>query len=324
MKVVERSVTAALVLIAALIGAPTHAQSYPTKPVRLVVGFSPGGSADILARLVGSKLTENLGRQFIIDNRAGAGGTIGAGIVAKSSADGYTLFLASSSHAINATDYKNLPYDTVRDFSGVATIAIVPYVLIVNPGYGVKSVKDMIERAKSAPGKLSFASSGSGTATHLTGELFKTMAGIDILHVPYKGPADCLQEVLGRRIEMTFVPVNSAKPLTDEGRLLALGVSATQRSTALPNVPTIAEAALPGFEFTPWFGIVAPAGTPRRVINKLNQEIARALDYPDIKTKLSSQGAQALITKADDFDALIKSEVTKLGKLLKASGVGGS
>jgi tripartite-type tricarboxylate transporter receptor subunit TctC len=304
-------------------GTPAHTETYPTKPVRVVVGFSPGGSADILARVIGQKLTEDLGRQFIVDNRAGAGGTIGAAVVAKAAADGYTLFVASSSHAINATYYKNLPYDTVRDFSAVATMAIVPYVLIVHPAAGIKSVKETIERAKSAPGKLSFASSGSGTATHLTGELFKTMAGIEILHVPFKGPADGLAEVLGRRIDMTFVPVNSAKPFTDDGRLLAVAVTTTQRSTAFPNVPTIAESGLPGFEFTPWFGIIAPAGTPRAVVNKLNQHIARALENTEVKTRLTTQGAQPLITKAADFDALIKSEVTKLGKLLKASGVGG-
>lgn len=309
-------------ITAALLGCmPSHAQDYPTKPVRLIVGFSPGGSADILARLVGNKLTQSMGRQVIIDNRPGAGGTIGAGIVAKSASDGYTLFLASSSHAINATYYKNLPYDTVRDFAAVAPIAVVPYVLIVNAGSGVKSVKELIERAKSAPGKLSFASSGSGTATHLTAELFNTTAGIKAVHVPYKGPAECLQEVLGRRIELTFVPVNSAKPFVDEGRLVALGVSTTQRSTALPNVPTIAEAALPGFEFTPWFGIIAPAKTPRAVINKLNQEISHATGLPDVKGQFAAQGAQPLVMKPEEFDSLLKNEVTRLGQLLKASGV---
>jgi tripartite-type tricarboxylate transporter receptor subunit TctC len=323
MKRMFSGVLRSLIGVAALAVFSGYAQGYPTKSVRVVIGFSPGGSADILARLVSAKLTESLGRQFIIDNRAGAGGTIGAAIVAKAANDGYTLFVASSSHAINATYYKSLPYDTVKDFSGVAPIAIVPYVLIVSTASGFKSSRELIERAKAAPGKMSFASSGNGTATHLTGQLFKTLAGIEILHVPYKGPAECLQEVLGRRIELTFVPVNSAKPFVDDGRLSALGMSTAQRSAALPNVPTIAESAIAGFEFTPWFGIIAPAGTPKLILQKLNQEIARAVKLPDVNEKLATQGAQPMVMTPEAFDALIRSEVTKLGRLVKESGAGG-
>lgn len=323
MKKMLSGVLRSLIGVAALVVSAGYAQDYPTKSVRVVVGFSPGGSADILGRLVTAKLTQTYGRQFVIDNRGGAGGTIGAAIVAKGRNDGYTLFVASSSHAINATYYKNLPYDTVRDFSGVAPIAIVPYVLIVHTASEFKSAQDLVQRAKTAPGKLSFGSSGSGTATHLTGQLFNSMAGIDILHVPYKGPAEQLQEVLGRRIDLTFVPVNAAKPFVDDGRLSALAVSTAQRSAALPSVPTIAESAVSGFEFTPWFGIIAPAGTPKPVLQRLNQEIARTVQLPDVSEKFATQGAQPMILTPEAFDALIRSEVTKLGRLVKESGAGG-
>jgi len=308
------------VLCALLAGAAAAQDVYPSRPIRIVVGFSPGGSADILARLVGQRLSETMGQPVVVENRPGAGGSVGAAAVARSASDGYTLFLASTSHTINATYYRSLSYDTAASFAGVSPIAVVPYVLVVNPALGARTLRQVIELAKGSPGKLTFGSSGNGTATHLAGEVFKSMARIDIVHVPYKGPAEQLQDVLAGRIHMTIVPVNSAKSLLDGGKLAAVGITTAKRS-AVVDAPTFAEAGVPGYEFTPWFGLLAPAGTPRPVIERLNAETAAAVAHPEVRTKLLAQGAEPMTMKPTEFDALVRAEIGRFAKIFDEAGI---
>lgn len=291
-------------------------EPFPVKPIRIVVGFSPGGSADILARLVGQRLSETMGQAIVIENRPGAGGSMAAAAVAKSPPDGHTLFLASTSHTINASYYQSLPYDTAASFSAVAPIAVVPYVLVVNPGVGAQTLRAVIDMAKANPGGMNFGSSGNGTATHLAGELLKSMASIDIAHIPYRGPAEQLQDALAGRIQMTIVPVNAAKSFVDTGKLVALGVTTARRSGAV-DAPTFAEAGVAGYEFTPWFGLLSPAGTPKSVLDKLNGEVAGAVGNPEIRAKLLAQGAEPMTMKPAEFDALIRTEVVRLGKIFR-------
>lgn len=304
----------------ALMCASAAAQEFPSKPIRILVGFSPGGSADILARIVGQRLSETIGQPVVIENRPGAGGSMAASAVAKSMPDGYTLFLASTSHTINASYYQNLPYDTAASFSAVAPIAVVPYVLVVNPAVGARTLRSVVEMAKTNPGKMNFGSSGNGTATHLAGELLKTMAAIDILHVPYKGPAEQLQDALAGRIQMTIVPVNSAKSFIDSGKLVAVGVTTARRSGAV-DAPTFAEAGVAGYEFTPWFGLLAPADTLKPVLEKLNSQVAGAVGNPEVRARLLAQGAEPMTMKPAEFDALIRAEIVRLGKIFRDAGI---
>ncbi|HSV48063.1 MAG TPA: tripartite tricarboxylate transporter substrate binding protein [Ramlibacter sp.] len=295
-------------------------ESFPSRPIRILVGFSPGGSADILARLVGQRLAETLGQPVIVENKPGAGGSIAASTVAKAPADGYTLFLASTSHTINASYYQTLPYDTVTSFAAVAPIAVVPYALVVNTTGTAKNLRAVVDQAKAAPGKLNFGSSGNGTATHLAGEVFKSMAGIQLQHVPYKGPSEQLQDVLAGRIEMTFVPVNAAKAFVESGKLTAVGVTTAKRSSAL-QAPTFAEAVVAGYDFTPWFGLLAPAGTPRPVLDKLNAQVAAAVNDPGTHAKLVAQGAEPMTLKPGEFDELVRTEVTRFAKVFRDAGI---
>lgn len=294
---------------------------YPSKPIRLVVPFPAGGTTDILARAVAQKLSEAWGQQVIVDNRPGAGGNIGSDIVAKAAPDGYTLVMGTvGTHAINPSLYRKMPYDHVKDFAPVILVAGVPNVLVVNSSLPVHTVRELIDYAKANPGKLNFASSGNGTSIHLSGELFKTMAGVQMTHVPYKGSAPALTDLMGGQVQLMFDNLPSSLQLIQAGKLRAIAVTSTARAAALPDVPTIAESGLPGFEASSWFGVLAPAGTPREIVTKLNATIAAWLATPDAKDKLLSQGAIAAGGTPEAFARHIDAETAKWAKVVKMSG----
>ena len=325
MRTLHRFLVAALVTVATSVSA----QPYPNKPIRLVVPFPAAGTTDILARDIGQRLTETLGQPVVIDNRPGAAGNVGSDIVAKSAPDGYTLLMCTvSSHAINPGLYSKLPYDHIKDFAPVILVARVPNVLEVNPGVPVYTVADLIKLAKEKPGEINFASSGSGTSIHLSGELFKTMTGVNMVHVPYKGSAPAITDLIGGQVQVMFDNLPSSLQQIKAGKLRAIAVTSAQRSPALPDLPTIAESGLPGFEATSWFGVLAPAGTPPAIINRLNAEINKWLQSPDGKEKLLAQGALIeprgeSVTAGgspEQFAAFIRSETDKWAKVIKASG----
>jgi tripartite-type tricarboxylate transporter receptor subunit TctC len=309
----------AALALASVAGA--QAPAYPTKPIRLVVPFPPGGATDILARAVAQKLTEAWGQQVLVDNRPGAGGNIGSELVAKAAPDGYTLEMGTvGTHAINASLYAKMPYDHVKDFVPVILVAGVPNVLVVHPSVPVNSVAELIAYAKANPGKLNFASSGSGTSIHLSGELFKVMAGVQMTHVPYKGSAPAMQDLLGGQVQLMFDNLPPALPQIKGGKLRALAVTSVTRAPALPDTPTVAEAGLPGFEASSWFGVLAPAGTPPAIVAKLNAEIAKWLATPEAKEKMLALGANAVGGPPEDFAKHIAAETTKWAKVVKESG----
>ena len=311
----------ALGVLFAVFAFSVSAQTYPTKPIRIVVPFPAGGTTDVLARAAAQKLTEALGQAAVVDNRPGAGGNIGAELVAKSPPDGYTLLMGTvGTHAINPSLYPKMPYDHVRDFVPVILVAGVPNVLVINPSLPVNSVQELIAYAKANPGKLNFASSGNGTSIHLSAELFKTMAGVQMAHIPYKGSAPALQDLVGGQVQLMFDNLPSALALIKAGRLKALAVTSKERAAVLPDVPTIAESGLPGFEASSWFGLLAPAGTPQLVIAKLNAEIAKWLATPEAKEKLLAQGAIVAGGTPEDFARHIAAETTKWQKVVKESG----
>ncbi|MBI4192065.1 MAG: tripartite tricarboxylate transporter substrate binding protein [Betaproteobacteria bacterium] len=293
---------------------------YPDKPIRFVVGYPPGGATDIIARTLGIKLTDSLGQQVLIDNRPGAGGIIGTDIVAKAIPDGHTIVLVTTSHGVNPSLYGKLPYDTVKSFAPVTQVASLQVVLVVNPSLQVKSVKELIALAKSKPGQLNFASSGSGQSLHLSGELFKTMAGIDIVHIPYKGSAPARTDLLGGQVQMMFESMIAVLPFVTSGKLRALAVGGARRSPAAPDIPTMAEAALPGFESSGWVGVLAPAGTPKAVISRLNTETVKVLKMPDVNERFSSNGAESVGSSPEQFGEFIKSALNKWAKVVKISG----
>jgi tripartite-type tricarboxylate transporter receptor subunit TctC len=315
----------ATAVLAAALAAGAWAQPnlspYPTKPIRIVVPFPAGGATDVLARAAAQKLTESLGQPVVVDNRPGAGGNIGAELVAKSAPDGYTLLMGTvGTHAINPGIYPKMPYDHVRDFAPIILVAGVPNVLEVNPSLPVNSVQELIAYAKANPGKLNFASSGNGTSIHLSGELFKTMAGVQMTHVPYKGSAPALQDLVGGQVQLMFDNLPPSLALIKAGKLKPLAVTSKVRAPALPDVPTLAESGLPGFEASSWFGLLAPAGTPQPVIAKLNAEIAKWLATPEAKEKLVAQGANIAGGTPEDFARHIAAETAKWQKVVKDSG----
>ena len=293
---------------------------FPSRPLRIIVPFSAGSQTDLLARMVGQKMSEQWGQQVVVDNRPGAGGTIAAAMVAAATPDGHTLMVHSAGHAINATLYSKLPFDTLRDFAGVSQIASVPNVLVVPPSLGVKSVKELIALAKQKPGQLNFGSAGTGSGAHINAEQFRLAAGIAVNHVPYKGSPEAMTDTIAGRIQYFFAPLVPVMPFVKDGRLLALAVSTAQRSPVLADVPTIAEAALPGFEFDSWFGMLAPRATPRRTVDQISREVARILASPEIRQRMQNQGAVARASTPESFDAFIRSEVEKLGKVVVAAG----
>jgi len=310
----------AAVALAAL-AAVAQAQAWPSKPIKWVVPFAPGGTTDILARTVGEKLAVALGQPVIIENKPGAGGGVGAEFTAKSAPDGYTIMGGTiSTHAINASLYKSLPYDPVKDFVAITLIARVPNMLVINPSVPAKDVKELIALLKANPGKYSFASSGNGTSQHLSGELFKSMSGTDMQHIPYKGSPPALQDVVGGQVAMTFDNITTALPLAKAGKLRALAVTTAKRSSVAPEVPTLAESGLPGFEVGSWQGVFAPAGTPPEIVKRLNAEIVKALNMPDVREKLSGLGAEIVADSPEEFSALVKAEVAKWADVVKKSG----
>jgi len=302
-------------------GSALAQSDYPNRSIRLVLGFPPGGISDVLARAIGAKLSANLGHQVVIDNRPGAGTTIASDIVAKSAPDGYTLFMQDmTTHAINASLYKKLPYDTVKDFTPISLVASSALMLVVHPSLPAKSVKELIALAKSRPGQIVYASSGNGTILHLAGETFKSMAGIDMIHVPYKGSAQAVQALLAGEVALTFSTMPPALPQVKAGKLRALGVTTLKRNAAAPEVPTISEAGLKGFDVVLYSGVLGPAGMPAAVVNKLNGELAKAVNAPEVKTTYASLGVDALTDTPTEFAAHIAAEIAKLGKAVRAAG----
>jgi len=297
------------------------AQTYPSKPIRLVVPFPPGGPLDLAGRAIGQHLTEAWGQPVLVDNKPGAGGNIGADIVAKSAPDGYTLVMgALSTHAVNPHLFAKMPYDALKDFAPVTLVAVTPNVLVVNQGVAANSVKDLIAQALANPGKLTFASGSNGSAGHLAGELFKTLAGIDITHVPYKGGAPAMQDLLGGQVQFMFDNLANSTAQLKAGKLKALAVTTSKRSPLAHDLPTMAEAGVPGFDISTWYGIMAPAGTPADIVKKLNAEIVKFLASDDMKEKLKAQGAEPAPTTPAQFDAFIRAEWTKYAKIVKDSG----
>ena len=313
-----RFLIAAVALVAA---APLQAQKYPERPVRAVVPFPAAGGTDILARLFLQKIAERIGANFVIDNRAGAGGTIGTEIVAKAPPDGYTILVCSSSHTINPSVYKKLGYDPARDFAPVTMIASGPGLLVVHPSVPAKSVKELIALAKAKPGQLNYASAGNGTPPHLAAELFKSMAGIDLVHVPYKGNVPAFVDLISGAVSLSFPTITSGLPQVRAGKLRALGVTSKARSSVVPDVPTIAEAGLPGYESSTWYGMLAPAGTPKGIVMKLHQEMVEALKTPDMREKLAAQGLEPVGNTPAEFASIISAELVKWGKVVAAAGV---
>jgi tripartite-type tricarboxylate transporter receptor subunit TctC len=320
MKVFGKVIAAIFGVCAASIASAQSAQPYPTKPIRIVVPFPPGGTSDILARAVGQKLAEEWKQQVIVDDRPGAGANIGAEIVAKAPPDGYTLLLASTIHAINPSLYSKLAYDPVRDFTPITLIAATSQVLVIHNSLPVKTVKEFIAYAKKHPGELNYSSAGNGSQPHLTAELFKSMTGIDIVHVPYKGAPPAMTDLLAGQVALTFATAPSAVPYVKAGRLRALGVSTAQRITALPNVPTIAEAGVPRFEASGSNGLVGPAGLPAAIVDRLNASVVRIVREPAMSRYLSEQGADPITMKPAEYGAYIKAEVAKWAKVVRASG----
>ena len=316
------SIASAVVLGAGLLGGTSAlAQAYPTKPVTIIVPFAAGGTTDILARIIGQALTAELGQSVVVDNRAGAGGNIGGQAAAKAAPDGHTLFMGTvGTHAINASLYKKMPFDPVKDFAPLTRVANVPNLLVANPAQPYKSVKDLIAYAKANPGKVNFGSSGNGSSIHLSGELFKSLAKVDMQHVPYKGGAPAVTDLLGNQIGIMFDNMPSAIQHVRSGKLVPLAVTTAKRSPELPNVPTIAEAGVPGYEATSWFGMFAPAGTPAPVLAKLNAAIVKVLGQPDVKKKINEQGAEVYSETPEQFAAFIQAESVKWGKVVKESG----
>ena len=299
-----------------------HAQDYPSKPVRFVVPFAPGGTTDVLARLVGEKLSASLGQQFVVDNKPGAGGNVGTAQVAKAEPDGYTLLMGTvGTHAINASIYPSLPYDPVQDFAPVTLVATVPNVLVVNPEVPANSVAELIALAKEKPGELNFASSGNGSSIHLSGELFKAMTGVDIVHVPYKGSGPAVVDLLGGQVQMMFDNLPSSAPQIKAGKLRPLGVTSKERSPTLPDVPTIAEAGVPGYEALSWFGVLVPAGTRDAIVAKLQNEIAKALADPAMRERFAELGAVPVGGTSAEFADLITAETAKWAKVVQDAGI---
>jgi tripartite-type tricarboxylate transporter receptor subunit TctC len=297
------------------------AQPYPAKPIKIVVPFAPGGATDLIARAVGQKLTESMGQPVVIENKTGASGMLGADLVAKASADGYTLLMASTAEiAINPSLYPTMSYDAAKDFAPITLAGITPLILVVNPSSPAKSVQDIVAQAKAKPGSVSFASAGNGSVQHLSGELLKTITKTDMTHVPYKGAAPALVDLLGGQVTMFFSGMPPAMPHVKSAKLRALAVTTPRRSPAAPDVPTMAEAGIGGFDISNWFGLFAPAGTPDEVLNRLNAEVVKALSLPDVKERLASQGAETVGNTRAQFAAFVAAETAKYAKLVKESG----
>jgi tripartite-type tricarboxylate transporter receptor subunit TctC len=321
MRVFRAGVTLLCALFYVLFVSGSAFADFPSRPVRIVIGFTPGGTPDITARLISSKLSESLGQPFVVDNRPGAGGTIGAKLVADSNPDGHTLLSVSSSHVLQPSIYAKMPYDTIKDFAGITRTSSACYMLVTSPSSDVRSARALIDLAKAKPGSLNFASAGSGSGTHFAGEMFRSAAGIDVVHVPYKGIPESLNDTIAGRVQFFMSPLSSAIPMVKGGRLRGLGVSCEKRVAAMPEMPTLAETVLPGFSYGTWSGILAPVKTPKPVITRLHAEITRVLAMPEIAQKMSSLGVEPDPTTPAQFDKVIAEQVQETAKLARAAGI---
>ena len=317
-----RNIHACLLLIAVLIPSLAAAQSYPAKPIRIIVSYPAGGANDIVARSVGQKLNELLGASIVVDNRSGAGGTIGADVAAKAPADGYTLLMAAGAHTLAPSLYIKMPYDIVRDFAPISISAKSTYLLVVHPSVPAHSVKELIALARATPGRFNYASSGVGAPPHLAGEMFNTLAKVQMVHVAYKGDTPAIADLLGGHVDLAFLAVSATSPHIKAGKLRALAVTGAQRTPVMPDLPTIAEAGgLKEFDISTWWGLLTPAGTPADAISKLSAAMAKIAAMPDIKTRFGELGVEAASDTPDQFGAFIKSEIQKFAKLAKLAGV---
>jgi tripartite-type tricarboxylate transporter receptor subunit TctC len=312
----------AALLPALLLGAAHAARAeWPERPIHLVVPFTAGSGTDIVARTVGEVMSRSLRQPVVIENKPGAGGTLGAAQVAKSNPDGYTLLVHSAGHVANPAIYSTLPYDTLKDFAGVTPLASLPNVLIVSPQKGFRNVQDLVEKAKASPGAMNYGSAGSGSATHMNAEIFRMVAGFDAVHVPYRGTPEAMTETAAGRIDFFFAPLSSALPLIKDGRLQALAVGTAQRSPLLPDVPTTIEAGYPKSDYVFWVGLLAPAATPKAVVDRLNAEALQALASPEVKEKLKVLGAQPMTMSPAAFDAFLKAETARMAQVVKAARI---
>jgi len=318
----RRAIATLLTVSALLVCAATQAvaQAYPSRPVRLIVTFPPGSGADIVARAVGQKMSESLGQQIVIDNRAGAGGIIGSETAARATPDGYTLLMVSSAHAINPAMYRKLPYDPVRDFTPITMLASTPYLLVAHPSFAAKSVADLIALAKTRPGQIQYASGGVGVGSHLAGELFRTVAGVDIVNVPYKGAPQATTDVVAGQVPLSFSTMPTALPLARSGKLRALAVTSIQRVPATPDIPTIAET-VPGFEVGTWQAVLGPAGLPQAILSRIHEQAVVAVKSPDVAERLSSQGYQTVGNTPREFAKIIDAETARWKSVVKAAGI---
>ena len=315
-------VVTALVLSVSPAAPQAHAQDdYPNRPLRIVVGFTPGGGPDITARHIAQRLTERLKQQVIVENRPGAGGTVAAGMVARSAPDGYTLLSVSSAHAAAAAIYTKLPYDTLKDLAGITETASSKYLLVVPPSLGVKSVNELIAAAKARPGTINFSSAGVGSGTHFAAEIFKSMAAIDVVHVPHKGIPEAMGETVAGRVQFFMAPIANGMNLVRDGRLVGLGVSSRTRDALLPQVPTIDEAGVPGYQQELWFGLLGPAGLSRPILARLNGEIGRILGDDDTKSRWAPIGMEPRPTSPENFDRLIASEIALYTRIARAANI---
>ncbi len=297
------------------------AAHWPTKPVHMIVPFTPGSGTDIIARTLGEALSKSLGQPVVIENKPGAGGTIGAAQVARSEADGYTVLIHSSGHALNPAIYPNLSYDTLKDLAGITPLAALPNVLVVPPQRGWRTVADVVAAAKAKPGALNYASAGLGSATHLNAEKFKLQAGLDAVHIAFKGTPEAITEVIGGRIDWFFAPLSSALGLIKDGKLQALAVSTPNRAPALPQIPTTLEAGVPGSEYIFWVGMLVPAATPQAIQNRLHEEVTKALASADVRERMAKLGAEPFLLSSESFNAYIRAEVESAARIAKAAGL---
>jgi len=297
------------------------AQAYPSRPVHVVISFPPGSATDIVGRVIAQKLSEYWGQPVLAENRGGAGGTIAAGAVAKAAPDGYTLLIDSSGHAASPAMYARLSYDTLKDFVDIAPIAGQPNVLVTLPGSRIKSVAEMVAEAKASPGKINFASAGIGSGTHLNLEKFKLATGADVTHIPYKGTQEVMTDLLGGRVEYYFGPISAVLSNINDGKLRALAVTSAKRSGSLPNVPTVAEAGVPGFEFTLWFGVWAPAGVPANIVDKISKDVNRALADAGVRERLAKLGNDTMSMSPAEFSKFVRVEVEDYARVIKAAGI---
>jgi len=314
---------AVAILSLALVVADAAAQSWPTRQVRVIVPFTAGSATDILARTVGQKLQETWGQPVVIENRPGAGGTIGAGVVAHAAPDGYTLLVHSAGYAVNPWIYTGLPYDTTKDFTEIAPLGGQPNVLVVAPSSGIKSVADLIAQAKQKPGTINFASAGTGSGTHVNAEKFRLATGIDVVHIPYKGTPEALTDTMTGRVTYYFSPISAALPFVRDGKLVALGVSSAQRSSTLKDVPTIAESALPGFDYNLWVGMFGPAGMPAEIVDRIARDVQRAVSSPDVRERMAALGAEPMPMTPAEFKAFVRTELDANRAVVQAAGIKG-